>query len=384
MEPVRLWAAVEFTARSGSTEALLTAAARAGLHLYGVTALPGGFCGHCAARQYPRLAALARRYRVRLRVRKKQGLYFRVRPLLRRAGLWAGLAVFLPLLLWTQQFVWFADVSTLTAGQAARASAILREAGLQPGSAVTEAKLAAGEYALLHSGEFSWASLNFAKGRLEVLAAAAKPRPDIAAGTLHGLRARCAGTVVSANLVSGTLLVAPGQAVEAGQGLIGTARAERDGTLIFAPAAGTVLAQITWDNTQDVPLEEPLLRDTGRTCTAWVLHLAGKTLSLPAPAPPGTARSSSRHLQAELFGLPLPCAVEETTFYEQQSETFSRTEAQALALARLASLQALQEAFPDAELVARKEDAACTGAVLHYAVEYTVLADICTENSPGG
>ena len=88
MEPVRLWAAVEFTARSGSTEALLTAAARAGLHLYGVTALPGGFCGHCAARQYPRLAALARRYRVRLRVRKKQGLYFRVRPLL-RVG-WSG------------------------------------------------------------------------------------------------------------------------------------------------------------------------------------------------------------------------------------------------------------------------------------------------------
>lgn len=39
MEPVRLWAAVEFTARSGSTEALLTAAARAGVHLYGVTAL---------------------------------------------------------------------------------------------------------------------------------------------------------------------------------------------------------------------------------------------------------------------------------------------------------------------------------------------------------
>ena len=61
MEPVRLWAAVEFTARSGSTEALLTAAARAGLHLYGVTALPGGFCGHCAARQYLHLAALARR-----------------------------------------------------------------------------------------------------------------------------------------------------------------------------------------------------------------------------------------------------------------------------------------------------------------------------------
>ena len=31
------------------------------------------------------------------------------------------------------------------------------------------------------------------------------------------------------------MLVVPGQAVEAGQGLIGTARSERDGTLIFDP-----------------------------------------------------------------------------------------------------------------------------------------------------
>ena len=33
MEPVRLWAAVEFTAQSGSTDALLGYAAQAGLHL---------------------------------------------------------------------------------------------------------------------------------------------------------------------------------------------------------------------------------------------------------------------------------------------------------------------------------------------------------------
>lgn len=65
---------------------------------------------------------------------------------------------------------------------------MLRENGLQPGSAVTEEKLTAGEYALLRSGEFSWASLNFARGRLEVEAAAAAPKPDIAAGTLHGIR----------------------------------------------------------------------------------------------------------------------------------------------------------------------------------------------------
>ena len=379
MEPVRLWAAVEFTARSGSTEALLTAAARAGLHLYGVTALPGGFCGHCAARQYPRLAALARRYRVRLRVRKKQGLYFRVRPLLRRAGLWAGLAVFLPLLLWTQQFVWFTDASALTAGQAARACTILREVGLQPGSAVTEAKLAAGEYALLHSGEFSWASLNFAKGRLEVEAAAAKPKPDIAAGTLHGIRARCSGTVLRTNLVSGTMLVVPGQQVEAGQGLIGTARSERDGTLIFAPAAGTVVAQFEWSDTRTVPLEETVQQYTGACTRAYRVTAFGRTFPLPAAPAPENAILITRHYQPEvpLLGLALPCSVEETCRYEQQPETLRRTEAQAAALARLQSLQALYAAWPDAERIARKEDCTVNGTVLDYTVTYTVAADIC-------
>ena len=125
-----------------------------------------------------------------------------------------------------------------TTGQRARAGAVLRSCGLQPGTAVTEELLRTGEYALLESGEFSWASLNFEKGRLAVEAAPARARPEIAAGTLHGLRAKCNGTVLRTNLASGTMLVAPGQTVEAGQGLIGTARSERDGTLIFAPAAG--------------------------------------------------------------------------------------------------------------------------------------------------
>ena len=238
MEWIQLWAGITFAAQNGDVEGLLTAAAAGGLHLFDIVPRPGGFSARCAAWHYRKLAALARRRRVRLRIQKRQGLFFCIRPLLRRRGLWAGCLVFLPLLLWLQGFVWFVEPVGLTPGQQARAAVVLWEAGLFPGNAVTQEKLTAGEYALLQSGEFSWASLNFMKGKLVAEAAAAKPVPDIAAGTLHGLRARVSGTVVRTNLVSGTMLVVPGQAVEAGQGLIGTARAERDGTLIFQPAAG--------------------------------------------------------------------------------------------------------------------------------------------------
>lgn len=377
MEPVRFWAAVEFTAQNGSAEALLSEASAQGLHPYGVSARPGGFCAHCAAWQYRQFAALARKLRVRLRVHKRQGLYFCIRPLLRRAGLWAGLALFVPLLLWAQQYIWTVDTSTLTTGQAARAAAVLRANDLQPGSAVTEAKLTAGEYALLQSGEFSWASLNFAKGRLVVEAAAAKPKPDIAAGTLHGIRAKCGGTVVRTNLVSGTMLVVPGQQVEAGQGLIGTARAERDGTLIFAPAAGTVTAQFEWSDTRQVLLKEDVLQRSGAVSVEYELLLFGHHFALPATPAAENAASQTRHFAAELFGLPLPCSVQETCWYTQQPAVLCRTEEQAAALARLQSLQALKEAFPDAEIVARKEDCTTSGDALDYTVTYTIVADIC-------
>lgn len=378
MEAASLWAGVRFTARNGSPEMLLTDAAAQEIHLYGISARPGGFCAHCAAWQYRRLAALARHRRVRLRVEKRKGLYFLLRPLLRRKGLWVGLVAWGLVLVWLQGFIWAVDDSSLTTGQRARAGAVLRSCGLQPGTVVTEELLRTGEYALLESGEFSWASLNFEKGRLAVEAAPAHARPEIAAGTLHGLRAKCNGTVLRTNLASGTMLVVPGQTVEAGQGLIGTAHSERDGTLIFAPAAGTVVAQLEWETNQSIPLAETLPQLTGANKANYRLFFAGHSAALSPSAPEGNGLCRTRHLQLEVFGLPLPCAVEETTFYAQQQKTLYRTEAQALTLARLQGLRALHDAFPDAEILARREECTVQENTLHYNAVYTVAADICT------
>ena len=378
MDPLQLWAGVRFAAQNGNTGGLLTAAAQNGLHLSAITAQPGGFCARCAAWRYSELSRLARRYRVRLRVQKRDGLFFRLWPLLRRRGLWAGLFLFLPLLLWLQGAVWATDFTTLTPGQRARAEVILRQQALSAGEFVSEEKLTAGEYALLQSGEFSWASLNFEKGRLAVEAAPARARPEIAAGTLHGLRAKCNGTVLRTNLASGTMLVVPGQTVEAGQGLIGTARSERDGTLIFAPAAGTVVAQLEWETNQSIPLAETLPQLTGANKANYRLFFAGHSAALSPSAPDGDGLCRTRHLQLEVFGLPLPCAVEETTFYAQHQKTLYRTEAQALTLARLQGLRALHDAFPDADILARREECTVQEETLHYNAVYTVAADICT------
>ena len=381
MDAATLWAGVRFQAQNGDTDSLLTEAARQGLHLSNVLPSPGGFTAYCAAWHYRRLAALARQKHVLLRVQAKTGLFFRLRPLLRRTGLWAGVLLFVPLLVWLQGFIWAVQFQGLTAGQQARITATLRETvGLMPGCRVTEPLLTAGEYALLQSGEFSWASLNFLDGRLVVEAAAAKPVPEIASGTLHGIRAKVAGTVVSTNLTSGTMLVVPGQQVDAGQGLIGTARSERDGTLIFQPAAGSVQAQFEWSDTQDIPLASNIAQYAGEHSTQYALLWNGHRISLPQFLQRNDCANKTvlRYVQPTIFDFLLPVMTEETTCYFQQEEELVYSEEEALALARMNSLQALYADYPDAERIARKEDTFTAEKILHYTVAYTIVADICT------
>lgn len=122
---------------------------------------------------------------------KAERTVFLLRPLLRRKGLWTGLVAWGLVLVWLQGLIWAVDYGSLTTGQRARAGAVLRSCGLQPGTAVTEELLRTGEYSLLESGEFSWASLNFEKDGLWW-------RPPL---PVHGLRspqAPCTGCGQSA------------------------------------------------------------------------------------------------------------------------------------------------------------------------------------------
>ena len=382
MEVVQLWAGVSFTARNGNTEELLNDAARTGIYLSKIRPLPGGFSGRCAVWRYRRLSALARKNRVRLRVQHRRGLFFHLRPFLHRTGLWAGLALFVPLLLWSRGLVWSVDYGDLTAGQQARIAAVLRkETGLEPGASVSQDLLTAGEYALLKSGEFSWASLNFFGGRLEVEVAEAKQTPLIFSGKLQTLHAKTGGLVTEVNIKSGTALVVPGQQVTKDQPLIGTSRTERDGTPIFAPAAGVVMAQFEWDTAYDQPLTDqaPLL--TGKTHTKLRLSIGGLHCTLPGldgglVGPTPNDVEITRHLQLEFLGLPLPVAVEETTRYQRRIREVSYSDDAALSLARFKCLEALAKAWPGAQIVAQKESVDRQAHSLHYAVTYTLLDNI--------
>ena len=164
------------------------------------------------------------------------------------------------------------------------------------------------------------------------------------------------------------------------KGLIGTARAERDGTLIFQPAAGIVRAQFEWEDEQEAALTLPTEQLTGRQTVRRTLFWNGQSIALPSLHPVPTASEAKaviRHDQPEAFGIPFPCFIEETSYYYKEVVDLERTEDQTLAIARLQSKQALQANWPDFELLARKEDVSVEESTLHYRVVYTIVANIC-------
>ena len=81
-------------------------------------------------------------------------------------------------------------------------------------------------------------------------------------------------------------------------------------------------------------------------------------------------------MQLELWGLPLPVSVEETTAYQRAVGEAAWPDGLALSMARLHCLRALAEEWPGAARVAQKGTVEMGAHSLRYAVTYTLLADI--------
>ncbi len=402
------WAGVCFSASGGRTAAFLQCAADKHLKLRQIRPQLGGVRAQCAAGRYRALARLARRYRVRLKIEKRQGLYFRLRPFLRRTGLFVGVLVFAVLFVLLRQLVWQMQFVNFTVGQTARAVQTLREeCGITAGAYVTQELLAQGEAALLKADDsFSWVSLNFSGGRLTIEGTAAKDAPEILSGIEGDVTAQVGGTIVSVNVKMGTALVRVGDEVQEGQVLLSAARVEHDNeTLMYSQVLGEVRAEFTCTYETKIPLTTYAnlptsgsdtqmtfaMGDWALTPWAWgegianiVAQATGENSTQAAQAAGARDTSTAQYVtqstrQLEVLGYGLPITVYETRTFALETCAVTYTEETALALARYEMSKALYSDFSDVNLLAQEEAYEVIDGVLYYHVDYRITADICAE-----
>ena len=138
-----------------------------------------------------------------------------------------------------------------------------------------------------------------------------------------------------------------------------------------------MVAQLEWQTDQSVPLAETMSQLTGENKTNYRLFFAGHSAALSPFAPDRDGLCRTRHLQLEVFGLPLPCAVEETTYYGQQQKRCTAPRHRRLRW-RGCKGCGTARGFPGCRHPRPPEECTVQEDTLHYNAVYTVAADICT------
>lgn len=335
---------VQVQAEGGYPERLLNRMTAAEIPVWGVHRGQERISFCCFARDYRRLRRPARSACLRMRVRRKHGLPFRLRPYRHRKGLLVGLALYGILLALLSGRIWVVQVSGNTDTTSSDITAVTEELGVRIGARIAGLDIKNIQITgLSRLPTLAWITVNPSGCVAHVDVMERRPTPQVLDLTQPSdMVALRDGEILSVTVLSGQKAVKVGEAVRAGTVLI-SGRVDRmvagGGTALqIGRAYGEVMARTQREITVTVPLVyektvpagEPILRPTV-TFLCWQFPLYAST---DAPQPSRLWRQE-HFLQGNGLVLPLGISNEYIIPLTAVRQTRTREQAQALASSRL-------------------------------------------------
>lgn len=260
---LRLWrfltGYVWFSGEGGFPERLLTEAAKSNLPLSDSRREGESFFAGCPARDYRRLRPLARRACMRLKIRHKSGLYFRLFPYRKRVGVPVGLTLAVTLLVLLSGRVWVVTAEGNTTIPDSEILSAMEALGVYPGCRLSSLDM---EWlrteALTRLPQVSYLSVNptGCVARVAVTERGQTPSIQDFKQNFSNMVAARDGRILSVEVYSGQAAVIAGQGVTKGMLLIGGAVESASGNTVFRRSAGRVIAETTREISITVPFRE--------------------------------------------------------------------------------------------------------------------------------
>lgn len=265
---------VQFQASGLSVEKLLNAARLQGIRLRSVKREKNrALTIRCAPKAYAAFSALAREKGYQVSPAQPVGALRLSKRLIRRAGLWAGAAAGVLLLVWALGYVW--EVRVENAGAyAGEVRLFLEEMGIRPG--IRRSSVSLGE--LRDKLEWrlprvKWVRAEWAGVALRVRLEEGVPPPQIAdAGESGSVVAAEDGVIRRLTTFAGTPAVKEGDFVKAGQVLIKGEERGKDGAVVPVKARGEAIARLWFSVRVRMPVTELISEPTGRSAERRILR----------------------------------------------------------------------------------------------------------------
>ncbi|MEG2698109.1 MAG: sporulation protein YqfD [Ruthenibacterium sp.] len=377
---------VTFEVQGGRGERFLNACVQNGVPVQHILATELGFTAEVPLRYYLRLHRLARAQRCRMRVQRKQGVYFALRAYRGRWGILAGLilaAVLLtvcPRMIWTVQFYDFTpQEQTLLRKQ-------LYDCGVCEGSMPSTEELISLQQSLfLQNTVYSWVKLNFVNGKLVAEKVDAVPPPAFESVTPASIVALCDGIIERMEVDGGFIERKEGQSVAKGDVIVSAVGVGRTGKLYTQRANARVYASVerTYETIQ--PRSATLNVLQTQAADVYAIYAFGHQFSLPfQPQPPHGAKGTVLRSPVTFFGVPLPATVVRTQYRAEQKAVVTRTETLAADLARDRIYSAILSDLPECELRSSEETIETTNDAVRLRLKITARANIARVVESGG
>lgn len=231
---------------SGSQiERLLTMAAKKKIPITDLKYANRTVTGNIAPKYFLRLKEARKGLDVRIRILKKSGVAFGVRPHRGRTGFLAGFIIFLLILKFLSLFVWDVKVSGNKTVESAKILEVCESFGIKNGclQKSLDPKLLADKI-LLSIPKLTWVSVNIENCLVTVNVSEAERTEEYREKPPSNLIADRSGTITGINTVSGDTLVSIGDAVAKGDILVSGVM-EAKGSRTFINSGGKIFAEVT-------------------------------------------------------------------------------------------------------------------------------------------
>ncbi|MEF9969140.1 MAG: sporulation protein YqfD [Ruthenibacterium sp.] len=374
---------IRFEVIGGRGERFLNACVQNGFSVAQITATETGYLAKTSVHDYKKMHMLARKNRCRLRMREKYGVRFALWAYRGRFGIAVGAMLAVLLLFACRTLVWRVDFNSanFTVSQQTALRQQLKNKNICEGAFVTQAQLEKAQSELfIDHAEYGWAKLNFVKGRVIVEKTKATPKPVILPTDITNVVAETDGVIQKADVQSGFLQVAKGQAVTKGQVLVSGMNVGVTNLPYYTHAQAKIFAQI--ERTYQVT--QPLVVHT-QTPSAQVqiyrkLMVFGREIPLynseNAPMPKKDTLQTVRIVPLVLCGFHLPACVEETELRESKAAEIIYTPQMAREIAVMKAAEAFSQDFKEHQLQTQSVHVEQTADAQIVRVRFTAIANI--------